>query len=102
MTEWGIYVEITENKCEGMIKARDMNDDAYIFDEDNYRYVGRHKGKVYALGDKVMIIVKKADLLKKQLDYGFVTDDVMAEKNQGGKVLKRKGEDNFVRSIKEH
>lgn len=90
VTEWGIYVEITENKCEGMIKARDMNDDAYIYDEDNYRYVGRHKGKVYALGDKVMIIVKKADLLKKQLDYSFVTDDVMAEKNQGGKGSKKK------------
>lgn len=90
VTEWGIYVEITENKCEGMIKTRDMNDDAYIYDEDNYRYVGRHKGKVYALGDKVMIIVKKADLLKKQLDFGFVTDDVKTERNQGGKGSKKK------------
>lgn len=90
VTEWGIYVEITENKCEGMIKARDLNDDSYAFDEDNYRYVGRHKGKVYALGDKVMIIVKRADLLKKQLDYAFVSDNELAEKNQGGKGSKKK------------
>lgn len=91
VTEWGIYVEITENKCEGMIKTRDMNDDAYIFDEDNYRYVGRHKGRIYALGDKVSIIVKKADLLKKQLDYAFVSDDEFGStrsekiKSQGGR-----------------
>lgn len=72
VTEWGIFVEITENKCEGLVRAREMNDDAYIFDEDNYRYVGRHKGKIYALGDTVFVIVKKADLLKKQLDFGFM------------------------------
>lgn len=76
VTEWGIFVEITENKCEGLVRAREMNDDAYIFDEDNYRYVGRHKGKIYALGDTVFVIVKKADLLKKQLDFGFMDSDV--------------------------
>jgi hypothetical protein len=52
--------------------------------------VGRHKGKVYALGDKVNIIVKRADLLKKQLDYAFVNDNELAEKNQGGKGSKKK------------
>jgi ribonuclease R len=76
VTEWGIFVEIIENKCEGLIRAREMNDDAYIFDEDNYRYVGRHKGKIYALGDTVFVIVKKADLLKKQLDFGFMDSEV--------------------------
>lgn len=90
VTEWGIYVEITENKCEGMIKAREMNDDAYIFDEENYRYVGRHKGKIYALGDKVMIKVKKADLLKKQLDYAFIDDSDKQQMDQGGKGSKKK------------
>ncbi|HRD39496.1 MAG TPA: RNB domain-containing ribonuclease, partial [Bacteroidia bacterium] len=90
VTEWGIYVEITENKCEGMIKAREMNDDAYIFDEENYRYVGRHKGKVYALGDKVMIKVRKADLLKKQLDYAFIDDSDKQQMDQGGKGSKKK------------
>jgi ribonuclease R len=76
VTEWGIFVEIDENKCEGLVRSREMNDDTYIFDEDNYRYVGRHKGKIYALGDTVFIIVKKADLLKKQLDFGFMDSEV--------------------------
>ena len=48
VTEWGIFVEITENKCEGLVRAREMNDDSYTFDEDNYRYVGRNKGKIYS------------------------------------------------------
>ena len=73
-----------------MIKAREMNDDAYIFDEENYRYVGRHKGKIYALGDKVMIKVKKADLLKKQLDYAFIDDADKQQMDQGGKGSKKK------------
>lgn len=72
VTEWGIFVEITENKCEGLVRAREMNNDVYLFDEENYRYVGRHKGKIYALGDSVFVMVKKADLLKKQLDFGFM------------------------------
>lgn len=83
VTEWGIYVEIIENRCEGMIKARDMQDDRYVFDEDNYRYVGRNTGKVYALGDKVKVMVKNADLLKKQLDYAFA-DAVPVERTSGG------------------
>ncbi|MBS1636038.1 MAG: ribonuclease R [Bacteroidetes bacterium] len=71
VTEWGIYVEIIENKCEGMIKAREMRDDTYTFDEENYRYVGRSTGKIYSLGDAVMVIVKRADLMKKQLEFEF-------------------------------
>lgn len=74
VTEWGVFVEITENKCEGMIRTRDMKDDTYVFDEDNYRMVGRRTGKIYSLGDTVMIKVKRADLVKKQLDYEFVDE----------------------------
>jgi ribonuclease R len=97
VTEWGIYVEIIENKCEGMIRAKDMTDDHYIFDEENYRYVGRHHGKKYALGDTVAIIVKGADLLKKQLNFGFVDTDESDKKNRrsaedwGRKDKKNKG-----------
>lgn len=82
VTEWGIYVEIIENKCEGMIRPRDMKDDYYSFDEDNYRYVGRRSGKTYRLGDKVMIEVKDADMLKKQLTFVMVDS---AEEKSGPK-----------------
>jgi len=71
VTEWGIYVEIVENKCEGMVRNRDIKGDNFFFDEDNYRYVGRNTGKIYALGDSVNIIVVSADLIKKQLNFEF-------------------------------
>jgi len=75
VTEWGIFVEIIENKCEGRVSMRDMKDDQYVFDEDNYRIVGRRTGRIYTLGDKVVIKVKRADLVKKQLDFEFVSGE---------------------------
>jgi ribonuclease R len=72
VTEWGIYVEIVENQCEGMVNIRELGDDYYEYDEDNYCLRGRSTGKVYTLGDKVKIEVVKADLQKKQLDYRLV------------------------------
>ena len=69
VTEWGLYVEIIENQCEGMINVRDLDDDYYDYDEENYCMKGRSNGKVYTLGDKVTIEVVKADLQKKQIDY---------------------------------
>lgn len=75
VTEWGIYVEIIENKCEGMIRSRDIKGDQFYFDEDNFRYVGKNTGKIYALGDTVNITVKSADLIKKQLDFEFVAEE---------------------------
>ena len=72
ITEWGIYVEIIENQCEGMIHIRELADDFYEYDEENYRIKGRSTGKVFTLGDKVNIEVVKADLQKKQLDYRLV------------------------------
>ncbi len=71
VTEWGIYVEIIENHCEGMVAIRDLDDDFYEYDEENYCIRGRSRGKVYTLGDRVTIEVVKADLQKKQLDYRF-------------------------------
>ncbi|MCC6371420.1 MAG: ribonuclease R [Bacteroidia bacterium] len=71
VTEWGIYVEIIENRCEGMIRSRDLKGDQFAFDEENYRYVGRNTKKIYALGDTVKIMVMDADLMKKQLNYAF-------------------------------
>ncbi|HQG63577.1 MAG TPA: ribonuclease R [Bacteroidales bacterium] len=69
VTEWGLYVEIIENQCEGMINVRELDDDYYEYDEENYCLRGRSGGKVYTLGDKITIEVVKADLQKKQLDY---------------------------------
>jgi ribonuclease R len=72
VTEWGIYVEIIENQCEGMIHIRELADDFYEYDEENYCIKGRHTGKEYMLGDRVNVEVVKADLQKKQLDYRLV------------------------------
>lgn len=71
VTEWGIYVEIIENQCEGMVSVRDLADDFYEYDEENYCLRGRTTGKLYTLGDRVKVEVVKADLQKKQLDYRF-------------------------------
>jgi ribonuclease R len=71
VTEWGIYVEIIETKCEGMIRMSDMTDDFYEFDEKNYRLVGRRKRKVYTLGDKINVLVKKTDIDKRLIDLVF-------------------------------
>lgn len=71
VTEWGIYVEINENKCEGMIPIREMDDDFYELDEKNYRLVGRRKKREYRLGQPVSIQVARANLDRKQLDFIF-------------------------------
>ncbi|HZM13811.1 MAG TPA: ribonuclease R [Bacteroidales bacterium] len=71
VTEWGIYVEIIENQCEGMIAIRELQDDFFEYDEENYSIRGRHSGKVYMLGDKINVEIVKADLQKRQLDYRF-------------------------------
>lgn len=69
VTEWGIYVEIIENQCEGMVSVRDLEDDFYEYDEECYCIRGRSNGKVYTLGDRIHIVVAKADMQKKQLDF---------------------------------
>lgn len=74
LTEWGMYVEIEENKCEGMIRLRDISDDFYTLDEKNYCIIGQRKKKVYQLGDEVKIKVKRVDLSKRQIDFTLMTD----------------------------
>ena len=69
LTEWGMYVEIIENKCEGMVGLRDLNDDFYVLDEKNYCIIGQRKKKKFQLGDEVTIKVKKVDLGKRQIDF---------------------------------
>ena len=70
--EWGLYVELNENKCEGMVPARDLNDDFYIFDEKNYQMIGEHTRKTYQLGEEVVIRVAKCNLEKKQMDFEMI------------------------------
>ena len=72
VTEWGLYVEIDENKCEGLIPIRDLDDDYYEIDEKNYALVGRRTHRVYRLGDPVRIVIANANLEKKQLDFALV------------------------------
>ena len=71
VTEWGLYVELNENKCEGMIPIRDLDDDYYEYDEKNYCLRGRRKKHVYSLGDAITIKVARANLEKKQLDFAL-------------------------------
>ncbi len=72
LTEWGIYVEIVENKCEGMVSIRGIADDFYEFDEEEYMIVGRHTGRKFEIGDAVTIEVVQANLSRRQLDYRLV------------------------------
>lgn len=69
VTEWGIYIEIIANKCEGMVRIQDMRDDRYEFIKEDYAVVGQKYRNVYTLGDEVLVKVKNADLERKHLDF---------------------------------
>ncbi|WP_166959883.1 ribonuclease R [Yeosuana marina] len=72
VTDWGIYVEIIDNKCEGMVSVRDIKDDHYVFDEAQYALVGKNTKNMYQLGDEVVVKVKNTDLVKKHLDFNLI------------------------------
>ncbi len=69
VTEWGIFVEISENKCEGMIRLRDLNDDYYEFDPSNFCITGHRTKRKFSLGDDITVAIKSADPVKKQIDF---------------------------------
>ena len=75
VTEWGLYVEIIENKCEGMIRLREIDGDYFYFDEKNHRIVGHNYGRVLQLGDEIQIKVKNADLYNRRLEFELVDED---------------------------
>lgn len=83
VSEYGIFVEIIENKCEGLVSVRELQDDFYEYDEENYWLIGRHNGNIYQLGNKVKIEVIRTNLLKKQLDFAIAeaTDSEDVPKN---------------------
>jgi exoribonuclease R len=72
VSDWGIYVEIEENKCEGMVNIRDIKDDKYFYNSDEQSLIGKNTKKKYQLGDPLQIEVKKADLIKKHLDFTII------------------------------
>ena len=72
VSDWGIYVEIEENKCEGMVYIRDIKDDKYFYNSDEQSLIGKTTKKKYQLGDPLQIEVKKADLIKKHLDFTII------------------------------
>ena len=74
VSKWGIYVELKDNKCEGLVRYDDMPDDFYYLDEDNFRVIGQESGRVLQLGDEVTVLVKAVDLLKRQMDFELVLD----------------------------
>lgn len=75
VTEWGIYVEIIENKCEGMIPIRELAGDFYEYDEDNYCIRGRRTGKKYQMGDPIQITVVRVNMERKQIDFVLAGED---------------------------
>lgn len=78
VTDWGIYAEVVDNLCEGMISIKTLEDDDYILDQDNYCLIGRRHGKKLQIGDKLIVKIKSANLAKKQLDYTFVKKLILA------------------------
>jgi ribonuclease R len=78
ITEWGVFVEMTETRCEGMVRIADMNDDYYEYDQKNYCLVGKRNKKVITLGDKVTVVVTKTDINRRTIDLEFV-DEVEKE-----------------------
>jgi len=72
VTDWGIYVEIIENKCEGMVRIRDIKGDYYNFDAQEYALIGEKTKKTYQLGDEVIVKVKDTDLVRKHLDFTLI------------------------------
>jgi len=74
VSKWGIYVELVGSKCEGMVRLRDLDDDFYFLDEENYQVIGQRYGHQYKLGDRVKVKVKRIDLSRKEMDFQMVSE----------------------------
>mgnify|MGYP000179035535 CR=1 FL=1 len=72
VTDFGLFVEIIDNKCEGMVRVKDISGDNYYFDEEHYAIIGKQRGKMYQLGDEVYVEVKKADTIKRTIDFNLL------------------------------
>lgn len=92
VTEWGMYVEITEYKCEGMIRLSSLADDFYEFDEYNQWIIGRNTRKIFQLGGLIEVIVKNADVLKRQIDLDFPNNAILSRNKKKVEKHQRKEE----------
>ena len=82
VSKWGLYVELKDSKCEGLVRYDDLPGDYYYLDEENFRVIGQKSGRVLQLGDEVTVVVKTVNLLKRQMDFEMVLDDVKKKKNR--------------------
>ena len=82
VSKWGLYVELKDNKCEGLVRYDDMPDDYYYLDEDNFRVIGQESGRVLQLGDEVTVLVKDVNLLKRQMDFELISEGGKKKKNE--------------------
>lgn len=73
ISKWGIYVELKDNKCEGLVRYNTLQDDFYYLDEENFRVIGQERGTIFQLGDPVQVRVEAVDLIKKQMDFTLVS-----------------------------
>lgn len=85
VTEWGLYVELDENKCEGLVPVRDLADDYYDFDERNYCLVGRRNKTRYTLGDRVRVQVARANVERKMVDFALIDDKGRPKEDVAGR-----------------
>lgn len=93
VTEFGIFVEITENNCEGLVRMQDLSDDFYEYDKDNFRIVGQRSKKMYTFGDPVVVRVKETNLARRSMDYILVSDKAGRVTDAGNKNASRSGRD---------
>ena len=89
VTEWGFYVELTDSQCEGLVPIRDLEDDYYVLDEKNYCIQGKKSGTRYTIGDEVKVLVARADLERKQLDFSLVDDSGLPKQRHTSKPHKK-------------
>ena len=87
VSKWGLYVELKDSKCEGLVRYDDLPGDYYYLDEDNFRVIGQESGRVLQLGDEVRVIVKDVNLLKRQMDFELIMEG--SPKKKYGRHRKR-------------
>jgi ribonuclease R len=90
VSKWGLYVELKDSKCEGLVRYDDLPGDFYYLDEDNFRVIGQESGRVLQLGDEVKVMVKDVNLLKRQMDFELIMKDVPRKSSRRNKPYGRK------------